>query len=227
MPNSIKKIALLLLCLVTLTNCSEKILLPNSYYDNSNKVGVLYIIDSIKTTTTGDQSLFEMIVTGTKRFNKPLKLIDEKINPKLDIKNLYSNIYNEKNKTLTEIDYKLDISRLNEFTKPSKSKKKYYRYDLRFFKSKEIDELLIVKVEYGLLVSYDGLIEDELFGNCKIESKIIDLNDNSIIFNDFSTFSEKIKDGWGKNPPEYPNLKNAILSAIQKTIDIEKDKFKK
>ena len=92
MPNSIKKIALLLLCLVTLTNCSEKILLPNSYYDNSNKVGVLYIIDSIKTTTTGDQSLFEMIVTGTKRFNKPLKLIDEKINPKLDIKNLYSYI---------------------------------------------------------------------------------------------------------------------------------------
>ena len=51
MPNSIKKIALLLFCLVTLTNCSEKILLPNSYYDNSNKVGVLYIIDSIKTTT--------------------------------------------------------------------------------------------------------------------------------------------------------------------------------
>ena len=226
MPNSIKKIALLLLCLVTLTNCSEKILLPNSYYDNSNKVGVLYIIDSIKTTTTGDQSLFEMIVTGTKRFNKPLKLIDEKINPKLDIKNLYSNIYNEKNKTLTEIDYKLDISRLNEFTKPSKSKKKYYRYDLRFLKSKEIDELLIVKVEYGLMVSYDGLIEDELFGNCKIESKIIDLNDNSIIFNDFSIFSEKIKSSWC-NPPEYPNLKNTILSAIQKTIDIEKDKFDK
>ena len=227
MPNSIKKIALLLLCLVTLTNCSEKILLPNSYYDNSNKVGVLYIIDSIKTTTTGDQSLFEMIITGTKRFNDPLKLIDEKINPKLDIKNLYSSIYKEKNKSLTEIDYTLDFNRLNEFEKPSKSKKKYYRYDLRFLKSKEIDELLIVKVEYGLLVSYDGLIEDGLFGNCKIESKIIDLNDNSIIFNDFSIFSDKVNGAWGKNPPEYPNLKNAILSAIQKTIDIEKDKFNK
>lgn len=225
MPNSIIKTALLLICLVTLTNCSEKILLQNSYYDNSNKVGVLYTIDSIKTTTTGDQSLFEMIVTGTKKFNKPLKLIDEKINPKLDIKNLYSSVYKEKNKSLTEIDYTLDFNRLNEFEKPSKSKKKYYRYDLRFLKSKEIDELLIVKVEYGLLISYDGLIEDELFGNCKIETKIIDLNDNSIIFNDTSVFSEKIKGAWGKDSPEYPNLKNTIFSAIQKTMDIEKDKF--
>jgi hypothetical protein len=227
MYSYIKKLLLLLICLVTFTNCSEKTLLPKTYYDNSNKVGVLYIIDSIKTTTTGDQSFLESIITGNKRFKEPLNLINEKIKPNLEIKNLYSNIYNEKGKSLTEINYTLDVKRLNEFVKPAKSEKKYYRYDLRFLKSKKIDELLIVKVEYGLLVSYDGLIEDELFGNCKIESKIIDLNDNSIIFNDFSFFIEKIKGSWGENSPEYTNLKNTILSAIQKTIELEKVKFSK
>ncbi|MGY0427222.1 MAG: hypothetical protein ACWIPI_10425 [Polaribacter sp.] len=63
-------------------------------------------------------------------------------------------------------------------------------------------------------------------GNCRIDSEIIDLSNNSILFKDFSNSVEKIKGKW-KTPPEYENLMNAISGAISKTMNLEKNKLSK
>lgn len=70
------------------------------------------------------------------------------------------------------------------------------------------------------------MIETGKIGNCRIDSEIIDLSDNSIVFKNFSNSVEKIKGKW-KTPPEYENLKHSISGAIEKTINLEKTKLNK
>ncbi len=218
-------IVVFFVCLFLFTSCKSKIIpLSKTYYDNTNKVGVLFIADSIRAEIIGDQSLLEMALTGTKRFRAPLELVDKAINPISDIENTYFNTYQEKGKPIKKIDYKLNTEDLVEFEKPKKSKKQYFNYDLRFLQSKDIDELLIVTIEYGLLVNYDGIFEEEKLGNCRIESKIINLKDNSILYNNFTVFNVEVIGNW-KTPPNYPNLKNAIQLAIKQAIEEEKRKF--
>ncbi|MFL0102041.1 hypothetical protein [Tenacibaculum maritimum] len=224
--NRILKTFGLLIILTTIMSCAVKMPLPSNYYSNQKKVGVIYLIDSIGVYKQGAQGLLDMALTAGKRFKEPLSIVDKKINPNNDIKDLYRQLFKTKGKPLNEIDFKYSIEKLTKFEKPSSSKKKYHKYDLRFLKNKGIEELLIVDVQYGLLVSYYGMIETGKMGNCRIDSEIIDLSDNSIVFKDFTNSVEKIKGKW-KTPPEYENLANSISGAITKTIGLEKTKLNK
>jgi hypothetical protein len=223
--NRIIKTFGLLIILTTISNCAVKKPLSSNYYSNQKKVGVIYLIDSIGVYKEGAQGLLDMALTAGKRFREPLSVIDKKINPNEDIKELYRQLFKTKGKSLKEIDYDYDIEKLTKFDKPT-SEKKFHKYDLRFLKDKGIDELLIIDAQYGLLVSYYGMIETGKMGNCRIDSEIIDLSDNSIIFKDFSNSVEKIEGDW-KTPPEYENLSNSISTAIRKTIELERSKLNK
>ncbi|TYC08432.1 hypothetical protein ES677_14470 [Bizionia gelidisalsuginis] len=224
--NRILKIFGLLIILTAVSSCAVKMPLSSNYYSNQKKVGVIYLIDSIGVYREGAQGLLDMALTAGKRFKEPLSIVDKKINPNNDIKDLYIQIFKTKGKPLKDIDFEYDIEKLTKFEKPSSSKKKFHKYDLRFLKDKGIDELLIVDVQYGLLVSYYGMIETGKTGNCRIDSEIIDLSDNSIVFKDFSNSVEKINGKW-KTPPRYENLKNSISGAIVKTINLERSKLNK
>lgn len=224
--NRASKTFILIIALTTITSCAVKMPLSNNYFANKKKVGVIYLIDSISVYKDGPQGLLDMALTSGKKFNEPLTIVDKKINLKDDLENLYNQIFQQKGKPLIEIDFEYNIEKLKEFKKPKSSKKKFHKYDLRFLKNKGIDELFIVEAQYGLLVSYYGMIEIGKMGNCRIDSKIIDLSDNSIIFKDFSNSEKKIKGKW-KTPPKYENLQNAILEAISKTLELEKNKFNK
>lgn len=223
--NSILKTFGLLIMLTTVSSCAVKKPLSNTYFSNQKKVGVIYLIDSIGVYKEGAQGVLDMALTSGNRFKEPLSVIDKTIDPKENIKDLYKQLFRINGKELNEIDFNYNEEELAKFKKPS-SDKKFYKYDLSFLKDKGIDELLIVKAQYGLLVSYYGMIETGKMGHCRIESEIIDLSDNSIIFKDFSNAVEKIKGNW-KTPPKYENLSNSIATAIHKTIELEKSKLNK
>ncbi|AUP79239.1 hypothetical protein [Flavivirga eckloniae] len=216
----------LIIILITISSCAVKMPLSDNYYTNQKKVGVVYLIDSIRVYREGSQGLLDVALTPGKRFKEPLQIVDKKINPTNEIKGLYEGIFSAKGKPLKEIQFDYDVKKLKKFEKPSSSKKKYHKYDLRSLKDKGVDELLIVSVSYGLLVSYYGMIETGKKGNSHIASEIIDLTDNSIVFKGYSDSVEKIKGKW-KTPPEYENLANSISNAISKTINLEKTKFNK
>lgn len=215
----------LLIVFITINSCAVKKPLSDNYFSNQKKVGVIYLIDSIGVYREGAQGVLDMALTSGNRFKEALAVVDKTVNPNEEIKELYSQLFETNGKTLKEIDFDFHTDKLTKFEKPS-SEKKFYKYDLRFLKDRGIDELLIVNAKYGLLVSYYGMIETGKMGNCRIESEIIDLSDNSIMFKDFSNSVEKIKGNW-KTPPEYENLANAISTAINNTIKLEKSKLNK
>ena len=69
------------------------------------------------------------------------------------------------------------------------------------------------------------MIETGKNGYANINSSIVDLNDNSLIYSGISNAVTKIDGKWN-TPPAYESLKNSILKAIDKAIEMEKSKFK-
>lgn len=209
-----------------ITGCAVKVPLTSSYYQNEKKVGVLYNIDTIGFYKMGSQGLLDMAMTAGKKFQEPIRVVGENYDPTMKIKELYQGIFDSKGKSMNEIDFYYDIQTMSKFEKPSSSNKKYHKFDVTSLKEKGIDELLIVNVRYGLAVSYYGFIETGYFGHCTINSEIIDLTDNSVIYKDISAINEKIKGKW-ETPPDYENLKNSISVAVDKTIQLENNKMNK
>lgn len=205
-----------------LNSCgSSMIPMKNNFYSNSKKLGIIYITDNIGIYKAGAQGLLDMAITPGDRFKEPLMIVDKTVNPTKQIESLFKENLISKNKDFIVLDYIYDPSNLGKFEQPEGSKIKYHKYDLRDLKNKGIDELLIINTKYGLLVSYYGMIETGKSGYCRIDTEIIDLNDNSIIQKSLIDASEKINGQW-KTPPKYENLENAIGAAISATIVKEK-----
>ncbi len=224
--NKMLKVFKVLVIVVFISSCATKIPLTSNYYSNNKTVGVLFLIEDIGVYKAGAQGLLEMALTSGDRFKEALYSVDLKVNPKDDIKNAYRQLLNSKGKSFKELDFNYDTSKLTKFKSQSSSKKKFYKYDLRFLKEQGIDELLIVRAKYGILVSYYGFIETGKDGNCRIDSSIINLSDNSIIYSDFSNSTIKIQGKW-KTPPKYEALTSSISSAIKNAIYTEKNKLNK
>ena len=202
-------------------SCVTKVPLTSDYFQNNKKVGVIYNIDTINVYREGQQGLLDMALAHGAKYKQPLAIVDKTANPYEKIRNTYQFLFNQKNKPLQHIDFEYDVKKLSKFAKPSNSDKKYHKYDLRKLKSEGIDELLIVNVKYGLLVSYYGFIETAIQGYCRINSEIVNLTDNSVIYKNFSMGKEKVRGKW-KTPPNYDNLRNSIQNAIDKTLSLEK-----
>jgi hypothetical protein len=72
----------------------------------------------------------------------------------------------------------------------TKFEQKYSKKDYRNLKTNNVDEIMFVKVKYGILVSYYGMIElDKRYVNTATE--VVDLNDNSLLQQE--TFKQQLK----------------------------------
>jgi len=145
------------LFLLSVTSCVTTLPLNQQFY-NSKKVGVILQVDSIGMAKAGGKGLLDMALSPGNRFTVPLKKVEPKLNLNETIKNEIANILKAKNKSFEFLTDKFDYQTLSKFDKPN-SDKKFSKKDFRKFKSKNnVDEIMFVKVKYGILVSYYGMI---------------------------------------------------------------------
>ena len=205
-----------ILFLWTLTSCVSTLPLNQAFY-NTKKVGIILEVDNIGMAKAGSQGLLDMAFTPGDRFKEPLEKTEPKLNLNETLKKEISNILTSKNKQFQFIDKKISYQSLSKFEKPN-SKKKYSKKDFREFKAlNNVDEILFVKVKYGLLVSYYGVIETGKQGYINIKTEIVDLNDNSLLQQDDIQSVSNIKGHW-KDGVDFDNLKNAIQNAINDSL---------
>lgn len=218
-----KKSLLILFFAIIFSSCKSTLPLNQSFYD-SGKVGVVLQMDSISMAKEGGQGLLDMALTPGNRFTEALLDVDSQISAKVSIKNKISRILGSKGKAFKFIEEPIDYEQLDKFKKPN-SKYKYSKLDYREFKTKyNVDELWILDVDYGLLVSYYGFVELDKKGFVFINSEVINLNNNVLLQK--NTFQSKAKiDGNWKGGEEYSNLKEAVEEAIKESGKILDENF--
>lgn len=217
---TIKLFFALFLALVV-TSCVSTVALDQKFYNNK-KVGVILKVDTISVARAGAQGLLDMALTEGKRFKEPLKKIEPEFSLEKDIKNEISNILSSKNKSFEFINAKIDYKTLPKFKQSNDSDIKYSAKDFRKFKNDyNVDELMVIDVRYGLLVSYYGFIETDKFGYNEINIETINLGDNSLLQQEKILSMKSIKGNWKKDD----NMKNAIKSANDESMEALKTKF--
>jgi hypothetical protein len=217
------KLNIAILLLLTVTSCVTTLPLNQQFY-NTKKVGVIVHVDSIGMAKAGGQGLLDMALTPGNRFTEPLKKVEPKFNFNEKLKSEITNILNAKNKQFQIIDQKIDYQNLTKFEKPN-SDKKYSKKDFRNLKaSNNVDEILFVKVKYGILVSYYGMIELDKQGYVNIGTEVIDLTDNSLLQQENFQTVAKMDGNWKKGE-DFGNLTKSIQEAINSSITTLKTKF--
>lgn len=218
------KLTLGFLFLLSTTSCVTTLPLNQQFY-NSKKVGIILQVDNIGMAKEGGQGLLDMALTPGNRFTEPLKKVEPKFNLNETLKSEISNILNSKKKQFQFISENIDYSTLNKFEKPN-SDKKYSKKDFRNLKTtNNIDEIMFVKVKFGLLVSYYGVIELDKQGYINIGTEVVDLSDNSLLQQDVFQIVAKMNGNWKKGE-DFENLKNSIQEAINNSILTLKTNFK-
>ena len=217
---------------------------PQKYLNNQRlndlkRVGIIIRIDSIRLILDDDDygyAMYDYMPSSrystlySSRFVKPLNFVYDKINSTSEIKIFYEELLKEKDISIKEIDYKLP--RYPKFPRyPNEINEPSLPYDLmdlvnHFSKDDKIDAILIVYVEYRLYVDEMFHIISIVGGTkCIITSRIVDLNDSSIIYDKYNSWGEnKIKGKWN-TPPEYENLLNSFKSALSDAFAEEKSKL--
>lgn len=217
-------VILTILVILFAAGCAVNVPLSTDYFQSEKRVGIILIKNDITTFKEGSQGALDHLLTLGNKYREPLEIVDKEINPNIIISELYQEIFKSNSKQLQTIDESINFKNLEKFQKPE-SEKIFHKYDLRYLKPKlEIDELLLVNVNYGLIINYYSIIEIGRMGYCKISSEIINLDDNSIIYKNQSISKETMKGKW-KTPPLYENLKNTIKKAIDNSIQQEKSKY--
>lgn len=212
-----------ILLLMTVTSCVTTLPLNQQFY-NTKKVGVILQVDSIGMAKEGGQGLLDMALTAGNRFTEPLKKVEPKFKLNETLKTEITNILNAKNKQFQFIDQKIDYQNLTKFEKPN-SEKKYSKKDFRNLKNvNNVDEIMFVKIKYGLLVSYYGMIELDKKGYVNIGTEIVDLTDNSLLQQENFQIVAKMNGNWKKGE-DFKNLENSIQDAINNAINTLKTKF--
>lgn len=212
-----------ILFLITVTSCVTTLPLNQQFY-NSKKVGIIVQVDSIGMAKAGGQGLLDMALTPGNRFTEPLKKIEPKLNLQEKLKSEISAIFNSKNKQFQFITEKVNYETLTTFEKPN-SDKKFSKKDFRNLKTaNNVDEIMFVKVKYGILVSYYGMIELDKQGYVNIATELVDLNDNSLLQQETFQTIAKMQGNWKKGE-DYGNLTSSIQEAINNSIITLKTKF--
>jgi hypothetical protein len=212
-----------ILFLATLTSCVTALPINKQFY-NSKKVGVILQVDSIGMAKAGSQGLLDMAFTPGNRFKEPLQEVEPKLNLNEILTAEITNILNSKSKQFKFITENIDYQKLDKFDKPN-SDKKYSKKDFRNLKTvNNVDEIMYIKVKYGLLVSYYGVIETGKQGYVNIATEIVDLTDNGLLQQQNIQTVASIKGNWKKGE-DFGNLKSAIQEAIDNSVSTLKTKF--
>jgi hypothetical protein len=217
------KLTFAIALLVSITSCVSTLPLNQQFY-NSKKVGIVLQVDSIGMAKAGGQGLLDMALTPGNRFTEPLKKIEPKFNLQDTLKSEISSLLNSKNKQFQFINENVNYTELAKFKKPNSSKK-YSKKDFRSLKStNNVNEILYVKVKYGILVSYYGMIELDKQGYVNIATELVDPSDNSLLQQENFQTVAKMEGNWKKGE-DYGNLTNAIQAAINNARTTLKTKF--
>lgn len=207
-----KKEILILTILILLISCGTKKAIMNEFYSDNKKIGIIILNEPASIHREHKGGIIDIGSTNRKKFKEPMEIINSKIDLKTQIKNFYSEYFKSKNKKIEFLKFNFDISKgNNEKTFTS-------------LKNKGINQVIIIKVEYGLLLSYYALVEIAKNGYCQINSEIHDLNNNSIIYKNTSKSIKKIKGNWKKS--EYQELTKSISLAIESSLKSEKNNFR-
>ena len=202
--------------LLTIWSCATAVPLDRHFYSRK-KVGVIIQVDSIRMTKQGSQGLLDIALTPGNRFRETLKAVEPQMQVEERLGNEMTKILNSKSKEFVFIDTEFDYEKLGKFIRP-KSPREYSKKDYRPLKAKyNVDELIYIQANYGLQVSYSGLIEVGKDGYMRIYSEIVNLEDNMLLHDEFINQSVDIKGNW-KEGEEFSNLKTAINAAVDKAI---------
>jgi len=206
--------------LLLFSSCSRIIPMNPEYYKAPTKVGVLVISHDIDMARTGSQGLLDYAITPGNRFIEGLETVEDDVEPTEDITTMYQKIFEGNGKEYVLIEPE-DPFR-EGIPRSGKSGKKYSQYNFAELKSTYgIDEVLFVRVNHGLLVSYYGFIELEKTGYCNILSEIINIDDSSVSYRNVNLKTSKMQGKWngGEN---YAYLRAAIWKAVEIAIKEER-----
>ena len=224
MKTSLKLSALFTLMVLLTSSCAVKKYSVNPGFFTSGKdMGLVLVTNDIGTRRSG-QSALGAVVTKYDKYDAQLQAVDPKLDPGKKFERMYLNLFKSKGKNITLVDHEFNDGQFEKFEKPDNNKK-YYKSDIRSLKEKyNVDELMIVTVDYGLNQNYSGMFEAGKGGYSHIVSQIIDLNDNSIIYEGETWGNGKLKSKWD-TPPDYEFLREAIDAAINQAVETEKTKY--
>ena len=221
-----KKLSLLFITfLLFATACSVKVPLKPEVFQTSKKVGLILVNNPINNYRAGSQGLLDVALTQGNKYQEGLEVAAEAAQINNKIKDLYMACYKSHGKDISLINETLDLVNMTKYTKPSGTKLKYYKYDLRYLKAKyQIDELIVADAKYGILINYYGFIELNRMGLCNLNSAIVNLDDNSLEYQNKVASNIPITGKW-KTPPNYEKLTHSIEQAISEVCSNEKAKF--
>jgi len=216
----------LLISLLTLiaTSCAvKKYTVSPAFYTSGSDLGLIMVTNDITTRRSGASVLGAALIDYHK-YDAPLEAVDPKLDPEKKFRRMYLSLFESKGKNITQVDDQFDREQFPKFPTPDKSRE-YFEYDLRPLKEKyNVDELMIVTVDYGLNQNYSGAFEAGKGGYAHVASSIIDLHDNSIIYKGETWGNGKLKSKWDTSP-DFEYLREAIDAAINQAVEIEKTKY--
>lgn len=211
------KLLLGFLFIALVTSCVTRVSLDHQSFINDKKVGVVVVVDSITVAKAGGQGILDIVLTPGNRFKEPLKKVEPRIKVTEKMEAEIEAILKFYKKPYQLISENLNLENLEPFDEKQPGKV-YANKDYRKFKSThQIDELMIISVSFGMIVSYYGMIEIGKDGFAYVWIDTFDLEDNSIIQKEkYSTYS-RIKGNW-KGGDDYEKLVDAIQDAVDKAV---------
>ncbi|MDT8402529.1 MAG: hypothetical protein RQ743_12610 [Bacteroidales bacterium] len=221
---TLKKIThLVLLALITCSCAVKKYTLEPAFYSSGSDLGLILVKNDISTRRSG-QSVLGAAVTNYTKYDGQLQAVDHKLDPERKFKTMYSNLFESKGKSFAVVDNQFDEEQFSEFEAPG-GEKKYYKADIRSLKDKyDVDELMIVIIDYGLNQNYSGMFEAGKGGYSHVISNIVNLNDNSLIYKGETWGNGRLEKNWD-TPPDYEPLRVSIDAAINQAVEIERTKY--
>ena len=216
-------VLLTLTAVMTFSCAVKKYTISPAFYSSGSDLGLIMVTNDITTRRSGGSVLGKALIDYHK-YDAPLQAVDPKLDPDKKFRRMYLNLFESKGKNISQVDDQFDEKQFTKFEAPDRNKE-YYKVDIRQLKDKyNVDELMIVAVDYGLNQNYSGAFEAGKGGYAHVVSSIINLNDNSIIYKGESWGNGKLKSKWD-TPPDYEFLREAIDAAINQAVETEKSKY--
>ena len=206
----------LIIPILLFMGCAVKINLNSKFY-NTKKIGI-YVISNTEFTEVypnGSFNKYKLNDYRTGNIFEALKFIDININTKQKVLLQIENLFNNYKKNYVIINDTIDFKKLIKINQEDDT---FYNKDLSLIKEKyNIDEIMFVNINAGILEEYYPLFITKKRGYCDLKMEIIDLDDNRILFKNKIYRITKIKGKW-KQPPFYVPLKNSVNSAIDESL---------
>lgn len=219
-----KKINFLFLSLIFLvfTSCNVQMPVSKEYLAKPSRVGVYINSNPAQKYREGAQGLLDLALTSGDKYTPLLKIAEENYDPKVEMEQMYSDILSSKGKEVVLISEKFDPKTAPKFKGEKVEGKKYFNYDFRDLKSKyNVDEIIFVNLMWGVQVSYYSMIETGRSGFANFDTKIVNLDDNSLYLSNTNVQLVPIKGKWN-TPPNYEIAEKAIKEALDRGLEKEK-----